>query len=225
MDKRKIEDTARRLRRQVYDRREEYWPDREPHPLEMLEPAIAAHVLGVEFHYMPDLMISVPGVRFETAGILDRRSKTIAVATRFGTEVTRFTAAHEIGHWLLHPTDRMQHRDMPIKGIEREERDPREREADYFAAVYLMPDRFVRKVFRAMFLTDEPFVFDEATAYHLRPYDVDALLYPDRDSIDREIALASAKSFNGRPFAKSLAEMFHVSVGTMAIRIRELGLV
>ena len=39
-----------------------------------------------------------------------------------------------------------------------------------------------------------------------------------------EKILARAKSYGGRPF-ESLAVMFKVSIATMAIRIKELGLV
>jgi len=218
-----IEEEAKRLRRQIYEKRRDYWPDREPHAFEMIDPEIGAHVLGVKLHYAPNLSFAIPDRKYETAGILLRPRKMIAVATRFGPEVARFTAAHEVGHWLLHPKEKL-HRDFPIKGLEREAPNPLEREADRFAAFFLMPSHFVKKMFERMFLTDL-FVFNDATAYHLRPYDVPALLYPEKDSMIRERALASAKSFNGVHFEKSLAGLFQVSVATMAIRIKELGLV
>jgi hypothetical protein len=225
MNKPEIEKDAKRLRREIFRSRHEIWPDREPHPFEMVDPEVAAHVLGLAFHSAPDLSFTVPGRKYETAGILDRQKKSIAVATRFGLDVARFTAAHEIGHWLRHPND-LHFRDAPIKGLEREVQDPKEREADHFAALFLMPPHFVRKIFGLMFLTDKPFVFDERTINLLgRAYDTEALLYPERDSMLRERALTSTKKFNGQYFEKSLAEMFHVSVGTMAIRIQELELV
>jgi hypothetical protein len=225
MNKIEIEAKAKWLRRQVYDRRREFWPDREAHPLEMLDPEIAALALGVAFRYEQEISFRMPGVQSEIGGLLYRPGKTILVATRFGLEKARFTAAHEIGHWVLHPSDRPLHRDIPIEGIERDVQDPIEREADYFAAVFLMPDHFLKRLFQIMFLCEAPFVFDETTAFHLRPYDTPALLYPDQGSMIRERTLASAKSFNGHHYEKSLAEMFHVSVGTMAIRIKELRLV
>jgi hypothetical protein len=200
-------------------------PDRELiHPFEMLDPEVAACVLGVKLEYVSDLSFGLNNRKYETAGILDRNGKRILIATRFGPEVARFTAAHELGHWLLHPGE-VLHRDMPIKGLEREARDSREREADRFAASFLVPEHFISKVFKLRFLSPDPFVFDHNTAYQLRPYDVPSLLYPESGSLVRERVLSSAKSFNGHRFETSLAEMFRVSVTTMAIRIRELGLV
>jgi hypothetical protein len=118
------------------------------------------------------------------------------------------------------------HRDIPIRGLEREVRDPIEREADHFAACFLMPAKLLKKVFAEMFLVrDRPLAFDEKTIFHLGANDYESLLYPEADSYDREVALASARSFAGRRFEKSLADMFQVSVATMAIRIRELRLV
>jgi hypothetical protein len=53
---------------------------------------------------------------------------------------------------------------------------------------------------------------------------MESLLYPPKDSLVRERALASASTFQGKHF-DSLATLFKVSVETMAIRIKELGLV
>lgn len=119
------------------------------------------------------------------------------------------------------------HRDRPVKGLDAEGRvrEPLEKEADYFAACFLMPPQFVTKVFQSMFLTREPFVFDDTTAYYLRPDDAESLLRPEADSLEREMALASARSFGGRHFEKSLAALFGVSATTMAIRVKELALV
>lgn len=226
MDKRQIEHEARLLLRGIYARRGIYWPDREPHVFEMIDPAVGAKVLGVELRYVERLTIPIPGTSTEPGGIIDRARKTIVVAERFGIQVARFTAAHELGHWLLHPRQTRLHRDIPIGGLDRNVRSPAEREADYFAACFLMPEKTVRDLFKDMFLTQGPFIFNEATAFHLRPYDIDALLYPEADdSMDRAVTLATAKAFNGRHFEKSLAEMFQVSVATMAIRLAELGLV
>jgi hypothetical protein len=224
MDKLGIEEQAVRLRREIYKRRHEFWPDREPHPFEMVDPEKAAAVLDLTFESQPDLTFYLLDRKFEAAGALDREGRRIAVATRFGLDVARFTASHEIGHWLLHK-DQQNFRDAPIKGLERNIRDPQEREADRFAAFFLMPAHFVRKIFRLMFLSEKPFVFNEQTINLLgRANDLSALLYPQKDSLIRERALASAKRFNGRVMT-SLAEMFHVSVETMAIRIKELELV
>jgi hypothetical protein len=226
MDSKRIEEEARQLQLEIFGRRRELWPGREAHPLEMVDPSVAAHVLGVKFEEMPSLSFTVlPGEKRVTAGILDRPGKEIWVATEFGYEVARFTAAHEIGHWTLHPKQVIHHRDRPIKGIEPGPRPTREQEADRFAAAFLIPEKFFRRVFRAAFVTEKPFVFDDNTAFFLSPDDPEAVLYPEKGSKARELALARARSYNGRHFKQSLAEMFGVSPLTMAIRIEELELV
>jgi len=226
MNVEQIEQEARKLQLEIHARRHEIFPRREAHPLELVTPSIAAQVLGVKFEEAPSLSFGVlHGQKYVTAGILDRPGKEIWVSTEFGHEVARFTGAHEIGHWVLHPKQVIHHRDRPIKGIERETRAPKEQEADRFAAAFLIPEKFFRKVFQAAFLTDKPFVFDDTAAFFLSPDDSEAVLYPEKNSKARELALAKAKSYKGRVFERSLAEMFGVSPLTMAIRIEELELV
>jgi Zn-dependent peptidase ImmA (M78 family) len=221
-----IEHLAKVLRHQVYDQRRSFWPDREPRGLEIADPEIAAQALGIHFQYLQAIAFDIPGTseRSEIAGLIDRRKGTIVVAQRFGLEVMRFTAAHELGHWQLHETEVIQHRDLPIIGLERETRDPLEREADYFAACFLMPRGYVTQQFKLRFPSDGPFVCDDAAVHHLRVYSRDSLLYPQANSLVREKILARAKSYGGQPF-EPLAALFKVSIETMAIRIKELGLV
>ncbi len=226
MNDQQIEEEARRLQLEIYKRRGSLWPGREAHPLEMVDPAVAAMVLGVKFEQVPSLSFTVvPGEKRVTAGILDRPGKEILVATEFGHEVARFTGGHEIGHWMLHPSKVVHHRDRPIKGVQLGPLDRIEREADRFAAAFLVPEKFFRRVFKAAFQTDKPFVFDDKAAFFLSPDDTEAVLYPEKGSRARELALAKARSYNGRMFERSLAEMFGVSPLTLAIRIEELELV
>jgi hypothetical protein len=226
MDNTKIEEAARRLQIEIWRRRKTLWNGLDVHPLEALDPQMAALVLGVTFEYASSIKFTVERSGYETAGLLNRKSKTIVVATRFGDQIARFTAGHELGHWDLHPRQVQLHRDIPVTGLERKVRDPIEREADHFSACFLMPAKLVRKVFQDMFQTDgKPFAFNEAALYNLRTNEVDELLYPDIDSYQRELTLARARSFGSRNYQKSMAELFQVSAATMAIRIRELELV
>jgi hypothetical protein len=119
---------------------------------------------------------------------------------------------------------RTLHRDFPIDGADRRPRDPVEREADYFAAMFLMPAHMVTKLFRLMYGTDK-LVFNDTVAYNLSPANSDALVQADEDSLARERALGSSRSFARKRYENSLAGMFKVSEGAMAIRIKELGLV
>lgn len=62
----------------------------------------------------------------------------------------RFTIAHEIGHYLLHRTDSSLFIDQRYFMAFRDQRssdgsDPREREANAFAACLLMPSQLVRR--------------------------------------------------------------------------------
>lgn len=226
MDKSKIENAVLELHRRIWENRTAIWPDQVPNPLEMLDPEIAAHVLDIRYEHWPELTALVKqGKRVLIAGLLDRQARKIAVSDQFSDEIVRFTGAHEIGHWMLHP-GQVMHRDRPIKGLvsEASSRDPQEREADYFAACFLMPYKLVKIALEATFLVKAPFVFDDNSAFWLCPTDPDSLLRADIGSHDRALSLAAAKSYGGRHF-DSLASQFRVSVSTMAIRLKELELI
>jgi hypothetical protein len=226
VDKAELERDAKRVRRLVYDRRGEFWPDREPHPFELVQPDIAAQALGFTVEAHEQFSVIIGARTYEAAGALDRESKSVVVATRFGEQVTRFTLAHELGHIVRH-RDQVHFRDIhPIAGLERRVTEPKEREADHFAALYLLPPHFVGRLFAEFFLTGgKPFVFNEVTVDLLGRDDRDELLYPEKGSRIRERALASARKFNGRVFNKPLHAMLGVSIETMAIRLEELELI
>jgi hypothetical protein len=117
------------------------------------------------------------------------------------------------------------HRDMPIAGLEHVQTDPLEREANFFGGCYLLPGKFLAKVFKDMFGA-APFIFEYGAANFLNPRDPGALLHAPSGSLIVYRALASARSYGGRAFQTgSLAQFFQVSVATMAIRLRELELV
>src|SRR6266481_2962578 len=144
-----IQNQVRSIHREIWENKNLLWPDQQLTPLQMLNPEVAAKILGlsyVEFQELDSSPFSFRGKRMRVAGLLDRQAKEIAVATQFSKEIVRFTAAHEIGHWLLHPGEIM-HRDRPVEGLSRDvgRRPPFEVEADYFAACFLMPENLVRK--------------------------------------------------------------------------------
>jgi hypothetical protein len=222
-----IESEARNLHRRIWSRRGELWPDRsELSVVEIVDPAIAARVLGIDFQLHPDLrwFTSPCAPLLDTAGILDRDGPTIFVSTKYLPRTQRFTAAHELGHFVLHD-DIVLHRDMPIDGLAVEDRNlpPKERQANKFAAFFLMPRRRVVEAFEFSF-GKIPFVFDDTAAFGLCGRDPDSILKPSSDSLARYRALASAGHYGGRHFVP-LHEQFLVSPTSMAIRIRELGLV
>jgi Zn-dependent peptidase ImmA (M78 family) len=222
--KRQIENEAIRLRWQIWHARQNVLRH-PPHPLEVLDPQIAAAELGFQLQYLDRLSFGVGQQNFETAGLLDRSNKKITIAQCYGPEAARFTAAHELGHAVLHEDRIILHRDLPIRGLEEPLKDPIEREANYFAGVFLMPTEFLTKVFRQMF-GSAPLAFNHDVASLLRPNDPGSLLHAYPGSKARSVALATARSFGvGNTFNHSLAEFFQVSVATMSIRLRELELV
>jgi Zn-dependent peptidase ImmA (M78 family) len=105
----------------------------------------------------------------EVAGILDRELQLIVVARKFSIHIRRFTLAHELGHWFLHP-GLTYHRALPMSGGERlDRRHPLvEREANLFAAELLMPRRQVSTLFAATYGPRvHPDEVDEKLAFRL----------------------------------------------------------
>jgi hypothetical protein len=222
VNKTRIEKTAQELLRNMWKDREKLWPLGVPPAIDMLETTIFVRLLGLSFH--DNTALGNWGTRYEIAGLIDRQARKIAVSGRFPYLTRRFTAAHEIGHWLLHEDETM-HRDLPVDGLSRpnSRRAPKEVEADFFAACLLMPRNLVRAEFQKRF-GEHPFTFDDHAAFNLSPSNPRSLLYSDPDSLDRAVALASAECYAGSRFC-SLAQQFRVSVTSMAIRLMELELI
>lgn len=226
MDHTEIENKARELQLRIWHERTRLWPEPIPGPLDMLDPAIAASILDIDFEYREELgRFGSDREHFEVAGMIDRKVRKIAVSRKFPPETVRFTGAHEIGHWMLHP-GKIMHRDRPIKGasVATASRSSEEREADYFAACFLVPRKLAIAAFQATFQTNSPLFLNDASAYWLCPSDPASLLEANAGSLDFPLAVASAKQFNRRTI-NPLAGQFRVSAMTMAIRLRELKLI
>jgi len=223
MDRTKIEDAARLLQFEIWHKRRFLFPLGIPPAHLMLEPAIAAHVLDLEYevrNFIPSMHSDSGG-----AGMLDRARGVISVSRQFSHQIQRFTGAHEIGHYTLHPevgAEGVVHRDRPITGLYVAGKPLYEQEADYFAACFLAPARLVIQEFNKRF-GPQPLILDEVLAWHLLR-DSYADLYAEPRALKFETALSSARSLDGRHFT-SLADHFSVSPGAMAIRLRELELV
>jgi len=189
----------------------------------------------------------------EIAGLIDRKKGRIVIATKFEPEWRRFTAAHEIGHWVLHKDvvylrerpvrevlsrNPRQHslsfksvrlRERPMTGHELAytKRPPVERDADTFAADLLMPpEHLVRHFFYRFGGPIHPERVTEDLAFWLS---IGGKTFTAREFLmwplrDRSCHLARMKSFNGRPF-RSLTQQFGVSMTPMAIQLEDLGLV
>jgi hypothetical protein len=229
MDKSEIEIRARNLHREIWERRAELWPGKlELSVVEIVDPATAARVLDVEYQLHPRLRWFTAPLRplDKIAGILDRKERRILVSEEVEVEERRFTAAHEIGHLLLHEGVRETylHRDRPKNGLTKNGtlRPWYETEADYFAACFLMPKRRVMEAFQCLFSDEIPFEITSENAKDLFPDDPAALSRLSKGSLAN--VLASVGHFRDKKFLP-LYRTFRVSVDAMARRLDELGLV
>ena len=158
----------------------------------------------------------------ETAGIADGDNGIVRLSLAFPRDVRRFTAGHELGHFVLHGEIGL-HRDRPVDGAQRlRRRSRRERDADYLAGCFLMPRKPMRDEFQMRFLTDTYFPYDNMVVALCGSSDNARGRWKTKLDLARD--LARAPYFNWTPI-QPLHERFGVSVEAMAIRIRQLGLV
>lgn len=217
-----IEAKARELQKLMWESRKDIWPDGVPDdPVAMLDPALAFGLVGYDFEVDDTLgQYFSDGRQIEVAGIIDDCSMEVLISRQFPHEVRNFTAAHELGHALLHEA-RGLHRDRPLDGST-VARESLEFEADKFATYFLMPERLVRQRFEQIFGTP-PFILNEDTSFALsRGNRLNLTACATRRDLSR--ILASVEGYNGVHF-QALAGQFSVSVEAMAIRLEELGLV
>lgn len=220
-----IEEVARDLQRDIYIDARGRSDGELVDPIHLLDPAVAAHYLGVEFTVEPGLGSQYLGSQeIPIAGQIDRRMNRISLSRRLKGSTHRFTGAHEVGHWVLHPGE-MFHRDRPLDAPSSKlgRRSLVEVQADYFAAFFLMP----RKLLTERFLTRfgvVPFAFSVEQAFGLDPGNYLNLINGSVDLKNRARLLADAQQYQGNRF-HSLADEFGVSIGAMAIQLVDLGLV
>ena len=221
----KIEGIVRDLQRELWRVRGELFPEgQEVDPLDLLNPDLAFRSLGFRAELVESLgQHRWEGEPAEVAGIIDASERTVRISRRFEPQVRRFTAAHELGHAVLHDA-RGLHRDRAVDGSQLGgSYDRTEREADIFATCFLMPEKLVRAAFEKVFKA-RTFVLAEDTAFALNPTDPGGLLDTRRSDRDLSRMLAGATGYDGVHFV-SLADQFGVSVEAMAIRLEELKVV
>jgi hypothetical protein len=162
----------------------------------------------------------------EVAGLLDRAGRRIVIAQKFPPECRRFTTAHEIAHYVLHP-ELVLHRERPLFGGEQSRtygRPAHEEDADVFAAALLMPERILAAEFLARFgqslrlsLVDETLAFRLSTGLKGK---VQARDIHRKGSRYLALLAAMTTSFGESQFT-SLTERFGVSATAMAIQLEE----
>lgn len=223
--------SAEQIRRKVADLHRQMWRERAvlwdgnppPSPVEMLDPFIALKMLGYATAIEAGLgKYETAGGMIEVAGLIDNVRRRVSISAQYPPGVQTFTAAHELGHAALHPGALAVHRDRPKDGLTAS-RDRREMQADRFAVEFLMPERLIRSSFADVFAC-AAFELNDLTAYALLgvPLDVARKRASTRRALSRLVA--ATNRYDGKHVV-SLAELFHVSTETMAIRLEELGLV
>lgn len=190
-------------------------------PLDVVSPGMALEHLGytvrsrdLGHEYFDDAWIQV-------AGLIDFEQKEVLISTRISREEQFFTAAHELGHAVLHPGQGGLHRDRPAKGPALRT-DVKEVEADYFASCFSMPEKLMRKSFAERFLVDQAYL-DQRMAQGLYNTGVSNLSGRIRSDRDFSRILAECDSYERIRFLPLKSE-YLVSTEAMAIRLEELKL-
>lgn len=220
-----LEMLVRELQNQLWVHREALWKRQTPEvPLNVLKPRVVLEkILGYTYFESTDLgKHEVNGEWFETAGIIDKRNKTVGIASHFPPGTQLFSLAHELGHAVLH-SKTVLHRDKSIDGPGGANRSPEERQADKFAAYFLLPETAVRDVFEGIFHV-QVFEINQANTVALGVHNPSDLRDFCQDSRGLARVLAMADRFAGSHFTPMI-DVFGVSAETMAIRLEEIGLV
>ena len=216
---------AKNIHSELWLNREQIWTDTDRLlPVQIIDPATTFRLHGYEFEETVSLgQDFIEGKSVEIAGYVDNEHKTAKVSRKFSSDVRRFTAAHELGHAILHK-QRILFRDRALDGGATDSRRPQvEFEADTFAAYFLMPEVQVREIFVQIFGQDQ-FDVDKRSAFALGFESVDEIRSELPTPRHLSARLAVTDFYFGVP-TRSLCEIFGVSPTAMAIRIEELSLV
>lgn len=197
-------------------------------PIDLLDPKALAELLGVDYLELPEIADEVYeiGTRRSRkasswAGYLDRRENCIVVSQDFKLEEMRFTAAHELGHYLLHPAVEYR-RERPARDVTVQLPRPREEyEADRFATEWLMPRKWITSRLKKTFDQALPIKVDYNLAWLLFGDNYERLFYAT-DDLAHERAIASRSLPFGSSHLPPMKEQFKVSETAMALRLQEL---
>lgn len=161
------------------------------------------------------------------AGRFIRSERLVQLSNGFSAQSQRFTTAHELGHFFLHPGENHFCDREPQHGALRPQC---EAEADCFAAELLMPSKLVEAQFFKRFNgpivgcgTHQLIWFEIAARKRVEPVRL-VLRLALQEPLIRACEVASVTYYNGRLF-KPLCDAFLVSKAAMGIRLLDLGLV
>ena len=212
-----IPQEVHRLHRELWRRRDIIYPSG-CHPLDLLKPQLAAQILGYKYVEEP-LADWPPAGLNRIAGQVDPQRKQIVISNKFKPSEMLFTGAHEIGHVVLHEPKKLL-RERPIEGPRPNHQDFREREADSFAAQFLMPKKLMTTAFKKIFGELPPIRLDDDLAFWLGPDNPAEVLFADKESLLPMLRLAGFSPISSK--YRPLYEQFGVSRTAMAIRLQEL---
>jgi formiminotetrahydrofolate cyclodeaminase len=141
-----IEKIVKKLQNVVWTERTKIWKDKViEFPAEVLQPnMVLRKVMGYSYEEVDQIgTYRQGGEIFEIAGLIDKKKKHVAISKNFPQETISFTAAHELGHAILH-RGVVLHRDKPMDGSNMPPRSKQELQADKFAAYFLLPENIVK---------------------------------------------------------------------------------
>lgn len=219
-----IENLVRQLQNTLWLQKDAIWKNKSiKSPLEVLQPSMVLNkVMGYMYQSSNSLGIyEHDGEFFEIAGLINKNEKLVQVSKRFPQDTQNFTAAHELGHAILHRR-KVLHRDRPIDGSSNTPRAREEMQADKFATFFLMPTKMVEDTFFELFET-EKFRINEASVLAIRGNSIAVFRRQCRDKRGLARVLATTEYYGGKTF-NSLSKIFKVSTETLAIRLEELDL-
>ena len=219
-----IEKCVREIQILIWDNKHLIWKKNIPQTnLEILKPEIIfKHVMGYDFVSTSSYGVSADDNTIEVAGIIDQPNKIVAISNTFPENVKMFTAAHELGHAILHKQS-ILHRDIPVEHFgHRVKRDKVELDADKFATLFLMPTKWVKKEFENRF-GFEIFKINENTSFKFGGRRISEIKDECKNIRGLSRKLSSTEIYDGNNFI-SLSKLFNVSIEAMAIRLEELKL-
>lgn len=221
-----LENLVRNLQVQLWNNKKKIWKKESENITDyrhILKPQdVLLHFMNYQVVQKDSLGKHFEGTEaFDVAGFIDKPNRRVEISRSFNEDTMRFTAAHELGHALLH-RGTVLHRDRPIDGS-KVNRNPVEQQADKFAALFLMPGKMVKQVFTEIFETPV-FRINENTVLNLGAGSMEEFRKKCGDLRGLSRVLVSARRY-GHKVITPLAIIFGVSDETMAIRLEELGLV
>lgn len=163
-----IEEIVRKLQNILWLQRERIWKNRTiENPKNVLKPDVVLEkVMNYTYFSSPSLgNYEQNGELFEIAGLIDKKKKLVRISKNFPQETQNFTAAHELGHAILH-RQTIMHRDRSLDGSTTVPKTPEETQADKFATYFLMPSKMVEEIFFEIFKTPK-FIINQNTVFFL----------------------------------------------------------